>query len=472
MKGLSIRWRLTLWFGVTLAAMFCGFSLVIYLMTQQRLLAQTDFELDEELDELEMEIRLAADVADVRRQLDKRFGRHATFDYQVCTLDGENLFLSERLADRPLPVPSPNLRAHSVVYRNRVVHDLGRYRVATKNMSGSNVALVARVLAPLARVEMALNDLIVTLLSVGPIVLVCALTGGYVLARRVLTPVDRMIVAAESISAQRLNQQLEISNPRDEFGRLAQTLNGMLSRLHSSFDEMRRFTADAAHELRTPLAVLRTEVEVALRAPRSARQYQRVLESVLEEAARLTRLTDQLLMLCREDAGLNPARRENVRLDAVLTETTDDLRVVAEQKGVALRAHDVAPATVQGDPGRLRQLCFNLLDNAIKYTPAGGRVSVRTESCSGQVHLLIEDTGRGIPPEHQPHIFKRFYRADGSRNGTGTGLGLAICKAIAEAHRGRIRVESAVGRGTQFRLSFPMCCERIDGRSPAELANQ
>lgn len=455
MKGPSIRWRLTGWHGAVLAVMLIGFSVVIYLMTQQRLLTRTEFELDEELDEFQMEVSLARDLADLQKQLEKRFGQHATFDFQLTTLAGETLFRSKRLAERALPLPVPQAVSDSVAFANRSIPGLGPHRIAVKRLPGPTGPMVVQAAAPLASNAKELHDLVVTLVSVGPIVLGCALAGGYILARRALAPLDRMIAAAERISAQRLNQQLEVSNPRDELGRLAQTLNGMLGRLHRSFDEMRRFTADAAHELRTPLAVLRSEVEVALQSTRSAEQYQHALESVLEETARLTRLTDQLLMLCREDMGVNDVRRESVRLDTLAREVVDDLQVVAEQQRVALRAGRLQRTLVEGDPGRLRQVCFNLLDNAIKYTPPRGAVIVRSTLEGGRVQLIIEDTGIGISHEHQPHIFKRFYRVDSARNGAGTGLGLAICKAIVEAHHGRIDVESAVNRGTCFTITLP-----------------
>jgi two-component system, OmpR family, heavy metal sensor histidine kinase CusS len=231
----------------------------------------------------------------------------------------------------------------------------------------------------------------------------------------------------------------------------------MIARLERSFEEVRRFTADAAHELRTPIAVLRNEAEVALRKPREPEQYRRVLEDQLEELERLSRLAERLLFLCREDAGLVPMSRELVRLDEVVEDAAEHMRVVAEEKGVRLETAGVVPCHINGDEDQLRRLLFNLLDNAIKFTPAPGTVTVESACVDATVRTVVTDTGIGIPPEHLPHVFKRFYRVDPARGSEvgGTGLGLAIALSIAEAHGGSIEMESTVGEGTRAILTLP-----------------
>jgi len=272
-----------------------------------------------------------------------------------------------------------------------------------------------------------------------------------------LAPVDRMAATADQITATRLDQRLEAANHDDELGRLARTLHRMIARLEGSFAEIRRFTADAAHELRTPLAVMRNAAEVALRVPRDPEQYRRVLEEMLEEITRLTRLAEQLLFLCRGDAGLVPPVRQPVRLGDVIAEVAEHMEDVAGARGLTLTAANPDSCTIQADEDQLRRLLFNLLDNAIKYTPAGGTITVRSTCLEGQVRVEVADTGIGVPAEHLPHLFERFYQVDParSRETDGIGLGLAICRSIVEAHGGRIEVDSTFGRGTRVTLTLP-----------------
>jgi two-component system, OmpR family, heavy metal sensor histidine kinase CusS len=282
--------------------------------------------------------------------------------------------------------------------------------------------------------------------------------GGYFLARRALAPVRRMTQTANRITADRLGERIAVDNPDDELGALAQTLNRMIERLGHSFAEMQRFTADAAHELRTPLAVIRNEAEVALRSPRTAAEYGRVLENLLEETNRLSHLADQLLFLCRQDAGLLPTVREAVAVDDLLREVVGNMQLVAGEKGVALSLAENPPCQLPGDRRQLRRVFYNLLDNAIKYTGASGRVTVSSQVADGRLCVVVADTGVGIAPEHLPRVFDRFYRVDPSRagDGDGAGLGLSICQSIVKALGGSIRLESTAGRGTKAQVELPM----------------
>ena len=220
---------------------------------------------------------------------------------------------------------------------------------------------------------------------------------------------------------------------------------------------MRQFTADAAHELRSPLAVMRTEAEVALRSARSVEEYRHVIEVMLEEVTRLAGVVDQLLTLSRHDAGMETGFREEVPLDALLGDVADKFRLVAQEKGLTFDVAPLPPWNVQGHDIWLSQLFFNLLENAMKYTPSGGHVALKAETNGQLAKFIIEDTGIGIPAEHLPHLFQRFYRVDHSRNRAfgGTGLGLAICKSIVEAHHGQIEVNSQPNLGTRFTVTLP-----------------
>jgi heavy metal sensor kinase len=439
MRRLSIRWRLTLWYGAVLAAVLTAFGGAVYLMMRHGLLARTDAELEGELQEMIDDVETTADWPELVRRWSRRFARHGGYEFQVSGVSGRTLVRSDHLGSHRLPVPSiPSSLRHldfeSVPLGARSV-DLGpqgRWRVAAHLVPGPGGPVVVQVAATLASVDHELAELLAVLLLTGPLSLAGALGGGYLLARTALAPVDRMAAAAGQITATRLDRRLEVPNPDDELGRLARTLNGMIARLERSFGEIRRFTADAAHELRTPLAVMRNAAEVALRVPREAEEYRRVLEELLEEIERLTRLAEQLLFLCRGDAGLVPQARQSVRLDELVHEVADHMRVVAAVKRQTITVDIPAPCPVAGDADQLRRLLFNLLDNAIKYTPVGGAITVRSQCLSEQVRVVVADDGNGIAAEHLPHIFDRFYRVDPARGQEATdgiGLGLAICRS-------------------------------------------
>ena len=468
MKRLNVRWRLTLWYGAVLSGIVAGFGLTAFLMMRHHLVVRTDLELDEEVGELALEVRLAANELELKEQLQRRFFHHAGYDFQVSRADDHLVFCSERLVANPLSLPRFQVESSNLA-DTRTLPVLGESRVVSRVQAGAGGSFVVQSVFPLASNRAQLHALMAVLLTVGPLAIVGALVGGYALARKALAPVERMRVIAEQITADRLDQRLDGSNSDDELGRLAQTLNGMIDRLHRSLDDMRRFTADAAHELRTPLAVLRTEAEVALRSPRSTADYRRVVEVTLEETNRLTRLAEQLLTLCRQEAGLHRFEAEDVQLDALLLDVADKARATAERKGLTIEIGPMDSAIVIGDDIRLSQLFFNLLDNAIKYTPEGGNIRICEESRDHQVCVVVEDDGAGIPAEHLPHLFERFYRVDPSRNteSGGAGLGLSICKAIAESHGGRIAVESTVGRGTKFSVILPSSASVHEGSCPS-----
>jgi heavy metal sensor kinase len=316
---------------------------------------------------------------------------------------------------------------------------------------------VVRVGESLASYTQTLNRLVATFVLLGPAAAVVSLLGGLWLSRRALAPVDRLTQAALSITATDLHRRVPDDGPRDEVGRLADAFNRMIARLEAAFDETRRFTADAAHELRTPLAVLRTGTEVALRSAKSADDYRAALTDQLEEIDRLSRLADQLLFLCREDAGHAPEPPESVRLDLLLEELCESLQLSAESRGLALHCDELPPCLVAAQPDRLRRLFLNLLDNALSYTPTGGRIDVRLMYAPGQALVTIDDTGPGIPSEHLPHVFDRFYRGDPSRNRAtgGSGLGLAICRAIADSLTGDLRLTNRSHGGLTATVRLP-----------------
>jgi heavy metal sensor kinase len=269
-----------------------------------------------------------------------------------------------------------------------------------------------------------------------------------------------MTQAARRISGEYLAGRLQEMGTGDELDRLAKTLNDMIGRLDDSFHQTRQFSADAAHELQTPFTILKGEIEVALRSPRSPEKYRGVLKSSLEEIDRISAPVEGLLLLARADRGVLRLDLTPVKLPELLEEVGEQIRLLAQKQGVSLNYGVVEPAFLQGDREHLKRLLLNLTDNAIKYTPAGGGVTLSLRYDGKWAHWGISDTGMGLTEDEQDQIFNRFYRAAGARSqrGGGAGLGLSIAQSIAVAHGGRIELESTPGQGSTFAVSLPADC--------------
>jgi heavy metal sensor kinase len=269
--------------------------------------------------------------------------------------------------------------------------------------------------------------------------------------------VDKIAQTAQEIEENDLSRRINV-NTKDELGRLAATLNAMIGRLDKAFQRQKQFTSDASHELRTPLAVIEAESTLALQKERPANDYRQSLETISQEATQMSSLIEQLLTLARADAGKEQWNFTKVNLGKLITNLSADAEVLCQEKGLSFQLGQTQDLVVKGDEARLRGLFMNLLDNAIRYTPAPGTISVSIRREGQMAVAAVKDTGIGIPAEDIPFIFERFYRVDKSRSRAegGTGLGLAICKHIAEAHGGKIEVESQVGAGSTFSVSLPL----------------
>lgn len=461
MKHLSIRLRLTFWYAVSLIILLSLFGGLVDALMHERLLARTDFELDEELHELVLEIQLAKDQSDLLRQLDLRFSEHKTFEFRVLTSEAATIFESRGLKGSAVPLPA-EWADEPIRFATAPLATLGDSRIASQRIETSHGPMIVQTVMPLGRYLAELRDLRRLMLAIGPLMILVSIGGGCWLATRSLRPLDRMTQTAARITAQQLDARLDVANPHDELGRLALTFNALLDRLERSFAELRKFTADAAHEFRTPLAVIRTSVEVALRSPRTAGYYQACLQAVAEENERLTSLSNQLLTLAQEDAGLSDRVAKPLDLADLVERVKHDLEPLADEKSQVIRCDLPAEIWVDGDAPALRRVCLNLLDNALKFTPAGGEIELRLRTALGKAELTIADTGPGIAAEHLPHIFERFYRVDPSRNREtgGAGLGLAISRAIVVRHGGEIHLTSQAGRGTAVRVELPLTASR------------
>ena len=293
--------------------------------------------------------------------------------------------------------------------------------------------------------------------AVLPLGLLLAAGGGWALARRALAPVEHMVEAARRIGAERLAERLEESGTGDELDRLSGVLNAMLERLDLSFRQMRQFSADASHELQTPLTILQGELEVALRSPRTPEAYREAIQSALQEIERMAVLVEGLLLLARADAGMLRLDLKPMDAAQLLAEVFERTQILAQSRSIALDLEALEPYLVFGDRERLRRVLLNLVDNAIKFTPAGGRVTLSLRQRDGRVCLLVRDTGIGLPEAEQEHIFQRFHRAGSARDhgAQGSGLGLCIARSIVEAHGGTLQVVSRPGEGSTFTVCLP-----------------
>lgn len=473
----SVRARLTVWHVGVLALVLFVFSVSVYALLQRSLYARLDDDLRTTLQETSVslgrelangvpEAKAAADV------LDEHIGPRqaaALFDPQGQLVADDPALDHTHVQLTPLPTLAPN---EPLLFTQTGTGQgpRGTRRIAVQLLASmpNRKTYLLIISQPLDVVTNELRTIRFVLgLSVA-LALVLSGLGGWFLAHRSLAPVVEMTDRAQKISAQNLEQRLPIANPRDELGRLAATFNELLSRLDESFAQQRRFMADASHELRTPLSVMRTATDVTLeQQERGASEYRDALRVIDEQARRLTRIVEDMFTLARADAGQRALQKHNFDLCELVLEATRAAEVLAARKGVEVEIGGPAQAPYRGDEGLLRQLLLNLLDNAVKHTPARGRVRITLERKGDAYALTIADTGSGIPREAQAHIFERFYRVDKARSragvtelGGGAGLGLAIARWIAEAHEGRLELQKSDEHGSIFVVTLPTTSER------------
>jgi heavy metal sensor kinase len=457
---LSIRWRLTLWNTLGLGVMLLIFAALVYALLRHALYEQIDRRLLDAVRQVEQDPRMATAPDERLRYWIYEWKEHENLFAVVYDAEGKVRFRTEELAADSIP-PATAAAAGEPRLHDKDIPILGEQRVLESVLPLGDRPSTVVIMAELEDVNHELVELRTVLVTAVPIMLLLSGGLGYALARKALEPMGRLRRSTEEITADRLDRRLPVVNPRDELGRLTETFNALIGRLQRSFAEIRRFTADASHELRTPLTAIRTEAEVALAKPMGLAEHQQLLGSILEECGRLTRLTDQLLALAREDARASGPVRDPVDLATLVADVAETMRPLAEAKGLALAVKAHGPLSVRGDATRLREVFFNILDNAIKYTPEGGEVEVRANREGPDAVVAVRDTGVGIPAEHLPHVFDRFYRVDKARSRAegGTGLGLSIAQSIAAAHGGRIELSSTPGQGTTCMVSLPAAPE-------------
>lgn len=382
----------------------------------------------------------------------------STFVLQVSVPTGDVVWRSDNLLADSLPRFTYFADKGARVIDDRVYTDYTvrgtRYRLV---ITKADVAEVAAAY-PVEEVDATLRGLFSLMLWAIPVVILMSVIAGWFLAKRALSPVDLITMSARRITAERLSDRLPVLQSNDEIARLTDTLNEMIARLERSFEQVRQFTSDASHELKTPLAILMGELEIALRKPIADKEIRATLESCLEEVERLNNVVQGLLELSRAESGQVKIEMLPVDLSALLRDICEDIEIIAEPKEISV-ATSIAPnVTINGDKTRLHQAFLNVIENAVKYTPRRGRVRVELSSGGDRAVLRVVDTGQGIPADQLPKIYDRFYRVDKARSQDvqGTGLGLSIVRWIVETHGGTIMASSEVGTGTTFVIALPL----------------
>jgi heavy metal sensor kinase len=452
---LPIRWQLTLWFTAcfSLLLLVAGVALVVGL----HLLLYTSF--DKQLRDQ------AISTASLVRQEDQTL----TLPNGASATAGDESFVRLMRADGQTVQAAPNgsvpldpsavaaaLSGRTVI-NTELVRPGTRIRlVTTPVVVNGQVVGVLQVGASRTWIDDALHDLLGPIALISPVVLLIAFGGGYLMARRALEPVVTITQLAAAIDSRELDRRLDLDLPDDELGQLVATFNQMLARIAAAFDQQRRFADDAAHELRTPLSLLQSQIDLALARPRTAAAYEDALAAMRLDLARLTKVVGMLLTLARSDSGRLSLEFTPFDLASTVELVGEQYAESATAAGVLLRV-ETQPTPLVGDEDLLVQVLVNLLDNALAHTPAGGTISLCCRPDGEEVRLWVTDTGSGIAAGHLPRVFDRFYRVDAGRGRAqgGTGLGLSICRAIVTAHSGSITLVSTPGSGTRALITLP-----------------
>jgi heavy metal sensor kinase len=457
----SFKVKLTLWYVASMSLVLLLFAVSTYEIVEHRLENELDRQLRIDFDIVEAQLDTTGEGemqwSVIGAHGDEGFARLFAW-FEIWSEDGSLLLrhwpISDASIHHPLPAPHPSgLQFYSVE-----LQDNFPVRIMERPARVGGRGVVVRILRDESDMHGTLHQIVDVYAFAMPLALALAALGGYALARRSLSPVTAMTAQARQITSESLQSRLPVTHPHDELGQLAQVFNETLARLERSFNELKRFSADASHELRTPLTALRAVGELALQQPASAEDLREAIESMLEEAQRLSGLTDALLMLARLESGTLSVFRD-VDMHAMLDEVRDTLLVLADAKGQIIDTHESAQSPhVRGEPILLRHALLNILHNAIRHSPEGSRIQISTSVEDARLVIDISDEGSGIDPEFQEKIFERFFRVDESRSRTagGYGLGLAIAKSAIEQHGGEIEVAKSSAHGTTLRIRLPV----------------
>ena len=473
----SLRFKLTLWYVLILGVLLISFSTFLYLTLSNSLYRDVDNKLRSlaELVSSESSSPLSKfGFGNIDQTLETSMNLKPIGKFiQVLDESGNIGRKSENLKNVQLPISLNALKNASkgliTFETNRSIGNTPLRIITFPVVENNHAARIIQIASSLEEVEDALNTLFIILIITVPLALMVASLGGQFLAHKALKPVDDITHTARMITSQNLNQRIVPPRVKDEISRLIETFNGMISRLDQSFRQIKQFSSDASHELKTPLTILKGEVEVMLRKERTQQEYQQTLKSNLEEINRMSHIVEDLLLLSRADTGQIKLNKGDINLTEILTEVVAQMDMLARSKRLdlsMLNHHE--EVHVFGDALRIRELFINLIENGIKYTEQGGSIHISLQkefSTPGRidkererfVKIVVTDTGIGISKEDQEKVFNRFFRVDKarSREQGGSGLGLSICHWIVEAHQGEIKVESELGKGSSFIVKLP-----------------
>ncbi|HEV2447149.1 MAG TPA: heavy metal sensor histidine kinase [Candidatus Sulfopaludibacter sp.] len=462
MRFKSFRLRLTLWYVAFFSLLFVLFSIFLYGVLSRGLERRVD---DALVAEVNTAVAMFEDEMAESNGDPVKSAHEVTLDMRlhdslVAVLSGTQVLASTT------PIPPGEVRAIAAGADAAHGPELlvprpgwGRYgtHTAIHRLKVDRHGYVVVTAQPLDVVATDLRVLREVLFFGMPFLVALAGIGGYLVATRSLAPLGWMAEQSRRITGQNLHTRLEIGNAAEELAVLASSFNELLSRLDQSFESMRRFVADASHELRTPISVIRGEADVALSHDRGTAEYRESLAIILDESRRLSRLVDDLLNLARADAGAVRLQVQEFYFNDLLAECCRSVQALAAARRIRLECRPGEDVPFHGDEELLRRLVLNLLDNAIRYTPVGGQVTASLDASGSELRIRVADTGAGIPPETAEHVFERFYRGDKarSRQEGGFGLGLAIVKWIAESHKGEVALASRPGQGSTFTVKLP-----------------
>ncbi len=465
MNHRSLRFRLILWYVGLLTTVFLLFGVALYLVLRNYLetnFAQTLSRRSQQIaDSLMANIDKTGD-AYVADQISARYAPEKNDRFiRITRPNGTVLYASGKTTDfdpasiRPLDPKT----IHKDFAEKIALNDGTRLMDTIKVFEKANgQQYLIESAGPMAPIETIMSRLVMSLVIGLPLLGIVGVFGALFLVGHALAPVVQIAQSAEQITLHNLNERLPLSQTGDELEQLSLALNRMIARLSDAFEQNRRFLADASHELRTPLAALRGELESVVAEASVLPELSDRVGSALEEVDRLAKIVDALFAISRLDAG--EARQERTRFDLapLAASTTEQMSLLAEDKGITVECNAKDSVNVEGDRARIKQVVVNLLDNAIKYTPRGGSISLNVRAAEEKAILEVADTGIGIPASAQPHIFERFFRVDEarSRDAGGAGLGLAIVKSICTAHGGSVRVESVPSQGSRFKVELPL----------------
>lgn len=461
MKKPSIGFRLAAWYFLVFACGLAVFSVAAWFAMRASLYHAIDDELRDRVGGVTsfMEHQISSlSVPEIRDE----FREHSVLGpggdlFQVCDQQGQWLYRSVALENENVPIELPDKvtqpRFENLEFQRHLL------RFYSQRIVVNGKPYTVQVAALMNEGFEALERFRLMLLFAAPLLLIAASAGGYWLSTRALAPVDEISRAAQRIGIENLTDRLEVPQTGDQIQRLSETLNATFSRLEASVSRIKQFTADASHELRAPISLIRTTAEVAVQKDRSAKEYREALDEILEESERTSQVVDSLMLLARADSGRETLERQLADACVIVKEAAEQGEKIAQKRGLRFNANAPDRAIlIQADSDAVRRALFILIDNAVKYTPEGGAVSVDLSAQDGFAVAVVTDTGIGIAEEDLAHIFDRFWRADKarSREQGGAGLGLSIAKWIAEKHEGSISVDSAPGKGSVFRLWVPM----------------